>query len=89
MAGSGIVLYTLALTSLFATTLAGTAYQSGCFGLDPHLVQVNATHNATKETVAAPYYRNVTAGDAWVMPSSAYDLGARGMTCECFDPDSK
>ena len=34
-----------------------------------------------------PYYRNVTAGGAWVLPASPYDLGARAMSCECFDPD--
>ena len=43
---------------------------------------------STKVTLlSAPYYRNVSAGAAWVIPRSAYDLGARGMTCECFDPN--
>ena len=37
----------------------------------------------------APYYHNVSAGDVWVVPSSKYDLGARDMTCECFDPSRK
>lgn len=37
----------------------------------------------------APYYHNVSVGNVWVLPSSKYDLGARGMTCECFDPDRK
>lgn len=36
--------------------------------------------------LAAPLYRNVTAGEAWVFPSSPNDLGARGMSCECFNP---
>ena len=36
-----------------------------------------------------PFYNNVTAGDAWVFPSSNFDLGAKGMGCECFDPTSK
>lgn len=33
------------------------------------------------------YHRNTTAGAAWVIPASPFDLGARSMTCECFDPD--
>lgn len=45
------------------------------------------TSNATIfAPLAAPLYRNVTAGDAWVFPSSANDLGARDMSCECFNP---
>lgn len=36
-----------------------------------------------------PLYRNVSAGGTWVYPSSAYDIGARDMTCECFNPDSE
>lgn len=34
----------------------------------------------------APLYHNVTAGEVWVYPSSKFDLGARSMNCECFDP---
>lgn len=37
-------------------------------------------------TLLAPIYRNVTADDVWVYPNSSFDLGARSMTCECFDP---
>ena len=37
----------------------------------------------------APYYHNVSIGNVWVLPSSKYDLGARDMTCECFDPGRK
>lgn len=44
----------------------------------------NASTNVT--LLSAPYYRNVSVGAAWVVPSSAYDLGARDMSCECFDP---
>ena len=47
---------------------------------------------ATKFTSTAllpPLYHNVTTGEAWVYPSSKYDLGARAMSCECFDPDRK
>ncbi|KAA6412826.1 MAG: hypothetical protein FRX48_03819 [Lasallia pustulata] len=42
---------------------------------------------ATNASALAPYYRSVSNGSVWVIPSSAYDLGARGMSCECFDPD--
>ena len=49
----------------------------------------NLTGNVTKSTVSAPYFRNVSAGDAWVVPSSAFDLGARYVNCECFDPSRK
>ena len=37
-------------------------------------------------TLLAPIYRNVTADDVWVYPNSSFDLGARSMNCECFDP---
>lgn len=33
-----------------------------------------------------PLNRAVTPGLAWVYPSSPNDLGARSMSCECFDP---
>jgi len=54
-------------------------------GLFNHSVQPNLTSNASTAIVAAPYFRNVSAGDAWVMPGT-FDLGARSMLCECFDP---
>lgn len=38
-------------------------------------------------SLLAPLYHNVTTGGAWVLPASPFDLGARAMTCECFDPD--
>ena len=47
----------------------------------------NISTNVT--LLSAPYYRNVSAGAAWVVPRSVYDLGARGMTCECFDPNGR
>lgn len=39
--------------------------------------------------LAAPLYHNITVGEAWVYPSSANDLGARDMSCECFNPDGE
>lgn len=50
----------------------------------------NTSHpaNPTTEGILLPaYHRNVSAGAAWVMPASPLDLGARAMTCECFNPD--
>ena len=38
-------------------------------------------------SLLAPHIYNVSAGAAWVFPSSANDLGARGMSCECFNPN--
>lgn len=43
--------------------------------------------SANASLLLAPFYRNVTAGGAWVLPASPFDLGARAITCECFDPD--
>ena len=48
------------------------------------------TSNATVfAPLAAPLYHNVIIGEAWVFPSSANDLGARDMSCECFNPDGE
>ena len=53
-----------------------------------------STYNTTNATIFAPLlpplYHNVTTGEAWVFPSSPYDLGARDvMSCECFDPEGE
>ena len=37
----------------------------------------------------APAYRNVSAGAAWILPTSALDLTFRSLDCECFDPAGK
>ena len=34
-----------------------------------------------------PLYHNATSGPAWVYPTSPYDIGARSMSCECFNPE--
>lgn len=44
---------------------------------------------STNGTLLPGYHRNVSAGAAWVLPASRTDLGARAMSCECFDPDGK
>lgn len=62
-----------------------TSFLNSSTGLFNHSVQVNTTSNASIAIVAAPYFRNVSAGDAWVIPGT-FDLGARSMLCECFDP---
>ncbi|KAL8804623.1 MAG: hypothetical protein Q9182_002431 [Xanthomendoza sp. 2 TL-2023] len=49
-------------------------------------IPCNVTSNVT--SLLAPYYRNVTTGGAWVLPASSHDIGARAMTCECFDPEA-
>lgn len=50
----------------------------------------NVTGSFTNTTApSAPLYNNVSVGVAWVFPASDHDIGARGMRCECFDPDCK
>ncbi len=49
-----------------------------------HSSSANITANAT---LLPGYYRSVSAGAAWVTPASPFDIGARAMACECFDPD--
>ncbi|KAL8958031.1 MAG: hypothetical protein Q9193_004833 [Seirophora villosa] len=55
-----------------------------------HGNELNVSHPAipiSNGTLLPGYHRNVSTGAAWVMPASRFDLGARAMTCECFDPD--
>lgn len=40
-------------------------------------------------TAQAPYFRNVSPGGVWVVPSERFDIGGRGMSCECFNPDGE
>ena len=51
--------------------------------------QPQAVRGLDVASLLPPLYNNVTVGDAWVFPSSNFDLGAKGMSCECFDPGSK
>lgn len=49
----------------------------------------NASHPANTSSdpsLLPPYYRDGTTGTAWVFPASPFDLRARAITCECFDP---
>lgn len=41
----------------------------------------------TKDSLWAPYYRNISAGGAWMIPTSAYDLEPRASECQCFNPN--
>ncbi|KAL9008200.1 MAG: hypothetical protein Q9173_006653 [Seirophora scorigena] len=55
-----------------------------------HGNELNISHPAipiNNGTLLPGYHRNVSTGAAWVVPASRFDLGARAMTCECFDPD--
>ncbi|KAI4112888.1 MAG: hypothetical protein LQ345_006034 [Seirophora villosa] len=52
--------------------------------------ELNVSHPAipiNNGTLLPGYHRNVSTGAAWIVPASRFDLGARAMTCECFDPD--
>ena len=73
----------LAISSTHALELPMQHAQPNVFAGD-----VLALH-PTNVSLSAPCYRNVTNGSVWVIPSSAFDLGARDMSCECFDPDRK
>ena len=50
----------------------------------PHHANVS---NVTFSALLAPVHHNVSAGSAWVYPSSDHDIGAKDMSCECFDPE--
>ncbi|KAF6233889.1 hypothetical protein HO173_008101 [Letharia columbiana] len=53
------------------------------------LTHAFASNTTIFAPLTAPIYRNVTPGDVWVFPSSANDLGARQVSCECFNPDDQ
>ena len=54
---------------------------------DLHVRELQANSSA-EVSFWAPYHRNFSIGKAWVVPHT-YDLGARGMNCECFNPAGK
>ena len=74
---------TTAATNASLTTLTQAFTTNASSAL---LTQDFTTNSTLVAPLAAPLYRNVTTGEAWVYPSSANDLGARDMSCECFDP---
>lgn len=43
----------------------------------------------THFSLGAPYYRNVSTGQAWMIPRDAVDLASRDLQCECFAPDGQ
>ena len=62
---------------------------SKLFGINILLCLVNtqpAVNAHEAATLLAPIYRNLSTDDVWVYPNSSFDLGARSMNCECFDP---
>lgn len=80
----------MSLALLFITILISNTAGQTLLGdeekVSYHNVSVSAPSNMS---FSAPYFHNVSAGDVWVYPSSPTDLGARDMSCECFDPDRK
>ncbi len=83
MAPAQFGLFVIVVLRLITGVIA--SFSNTSTGFFNNSVQANITSNASIAIVAAPYFRNVSAGDAWVMPGT-FDLGARSMLCECFDP---
>jgi hypothetical protein len=52
-----------------------------------HFVRGLQPNVTTNISLWAPYFRNVSAGEAWMIPSGALGLGPRAMQCQCFNPD--
>ena len=71
---------------LMLLTTRAEAITDSLPGALPLLFTSNLTTNSSAQ---APYFRNVSAGEVWVVPSDRYDIGGRGMSCECFNPDGK
>ena len=80
------LLMLLASSVLLATAVNNVFHQAHD---DVFLRGVPANISTNVTLLSAPYYREVSAGAAWVIPRSMFDLGARDMTCECFDPSRK
>ena len=75
------------LVLLAITTFSpSTAIVNGTYSIST--ARIVASPKATFAPLLPPLYRNASAGSVWVYPSSKYDLGARDMGCECFDPES-
>ena len=64
---------------LLATLLLLPSHVPILAAAEPHNLPQNGS-------LLAPVYRPVEIGNAWVFPNSSFDLGARSMSCECFDP---
>lgn len=78
------MLSVLLASSVLLTSAVGNVFHHSHSDVFLRALPANASTNVT--LLSAPYYRNVSVGAAWVVPSSANDLGARDMSCECFDP---
>ena len=73
---------------LLVFTHTADALTSALNNHDGYIRNISTVSNSSISGFLLPgYYRNTTPGAAWVMPASPFDLGARDMTCECFDPD--
>lgn len=83
-------LLNLSLTCLWLAITSVLTLELPMQHAEPSVLAVELfTLNATNVSLSAPYHHNVTNGSVWVIPSSVFDLGARDMSCECFDPDRK
>ncbi len=78
------ILFMLLASSVLLANAVGNVFHNGHNDVFLRGLSANVSTNVT--LLSAPYYRNASAGAAWVVPSSAYDLVARDMSCECFDP---
>ena len=80
----------MSLALLFITILISNTAGQKLPGDEGKIFYRNVSVFATSNmSFSAPYFHNVSGGDVWVYPSSPTDLGARDMSCECFDPDRK
>lgn len=85
-----MTLYIMATLIYLALILAVDAFSHSISISHGHGYNVSHPANLTANgTLLMAYHRSVAAGAAWVMPASPFDLGARAMTCECFDPDGE
>jgi hypothetical protein len=79
--------YTFVLLLFCSVWLVNPAKDVHHRSLGDHFLRGLEDKVTTNVSLWAPYYRDVSAGEAWMIPSSAVDLGARAMECQCFNPD--
>ena len=89
-----VVSLTLIHQTCYATSKVGAGAGINTHGLynieDPPSSKPNGNTSILFDEATipflAPVYRNVSAGAAWVLPTSSLDLTFRSLDCECFDP---
>ena len=68
---------------LFILLYASLQIHALAHQLDPHAV---LDHDFLANiSLMAPLFHSISMGPAWIVPTS-FDVGARSMSCECFDP---